>query len=200
MNPKGKLTLNGVKLKGMQSQYAFASLKANMSSLYNLKVENSEISNFDYVLKGYKYSFSEYIEFTSTIIEDCANGIELAAEDDDRGEYNAENVFIDNCQFKGVAKNVINYYRGGYDESTVGGNLKVNNSSFTQCGAQEQSGILIKTYGIINVDISDNQFSNNKVKIVARLWGAKNNTHAKNKIKNSGKLVVQENLPLKLIY
>ncbi|MGB3151457.1 MAG: alginate lyase, partial [Maribacter sp.] len=129
-----------------------------------------------------------------------ANGIELAAEDDDKGEYNAENIFINNCKFEGVPKNVINYYRGGYDESTVGGNLIVKNSIFTRCGANEENGILLKTYGIINVNLANNTFLNNKVKMVALLWGAKNNRYSNNEIKNSGELVVQENLPLKLMY
>ncbi len=200
MNPKGELSLISLALEGNGENYAFASLKEHMSSLYNLEVNNSEISNFDYVLKGYKHSFSEYVKFKSTRIQNCANGIELAAEDDDRGDYNAENVFIDNCRFDGVEKNTINYYRGGYDESTVGGNLIVTNSTFTNCGAREENGILLNTYGIINVDISGNTFANNRVKMVARLWGAKNNSHADNALKNSGDLVVQENLPLKLMY
>ncbi|MGB5556140.1 MAG: chondroitinase-B domain-containing protein [Flavobacteriaceae bacterium] len=200
MNPKGQLTLSGVQLNGSNSQYAFASLQNNMSSLYNLTVTNCEISNFDYVLKGYKYSFSEYIKFSATTIRKCANGLELSAEKDDRGEYNAENVFVENCQFDKVGKNVIDYYRGGYDESTVGGNLVVTNSTFTKCGAEEEDGILLNTYGIVNVKLSGNTFLDNQVKWVARLWGAKNNTHSDNEIKNSGQLVVEENLPLKLMY
>ncbi len=200
MNPKGELILEGVALIGQKSQYAFASLKSNMSSLYNLTIIDCELANFDTVLKGYKYSFSEYITFKSTRIQNCTNGIELAAEDDDRGDYNAENVFIDHCQFEGVSKNVIDYYRGGYDESTVGGNLIVTNSSFTQCGAQEENEILLNTYGIINVALRGNKFLGNKVKMVARLWGAKNNTHSNNDIQNSGELLVEENLPLKLMY
>ena len=200
MNPGGQLWLNGIDLKGSQSQYAFASLKSNMSRLYNLKVTGCEIADFDYVLKAYKYSFSEYINFHSTVIKNCANGLELSEETDDRGEYNAENIFIDNCEFENVDKNVIDYYRGGYDESTVGGNLIVTNSTFENCGLKEENGILINTYGIINVDISDNSFTNNPVKMIARLWGAKNNSHSANQLKNSGELVVQENLPLKLMY
>ena len=200
MNPKGELTLISVALEGNGENYAFAPLKENMSSLYNLEIRNSEIANFDYVLKGYKYSFSEYIKLKSTILKNCNNGLELSGEDDDRGDYNAENIFIDNCQFEGIDKNVIDYYRGGYDESTVGGNLEVTNSTFTKCGAKEENKILLNTYGIINVDISNNKFLNNKVKMVARLWGAKNNTYSNNEIKNSGELVVQENLPLKLLY
>ena len=200
MNPKGELTLISVALEGNGENYAFAPLKENMSGLYNLEIRNSEIANFDYVLKGYKYSFSEYIKLKSTTLKNCNNGLELSGEDDDRGDYNAENIFIDNCQFESIDKNVIDYYRGGYDESTVGGNLEVTNSTFTKCGAKEENKILLNTYGIINVDISNNKFLNNKVKMVARLWGAKNNTYSNNEIKNSGELVVQENLPLKLLY
>jgi len=200
MNPKGKLKLKSVILQGSNSNYAFASLKENMSSLYNLTVENTEISAFDYVLKAYKYSFSEYIKFKTTVIKNCNNGLELSAEDDDRGEYNAENVYVIDSRFEGVKKNVIDYYRGGYDESTVGGNLIVKGSTFSNCGAEEENGILINTYGIINVDITGNTFRNNEVKLVARLWGAKNNSHADNTIENSGELIVEQNLPLKLMY
>ncbi len=200
MHPKGALTLKGIQLKGERQQYAFASLKDNMSSLYNLTVVDCEILNFDYVLKGYKYSFSEFIRFNSTLIKNCSNGLELSEETDDRGEYNAENVLIHNCRFEKVDKNVIDYYRGGYDESTVGGNLKVTNSSFVQCGAKEENGVLLNTYGIINVDLSGNRFLDNKVKLIAQLWGAKNNSHSNNEIENSGKIITEENLPLKLMY
>lgn len=199
MNPKGKLVLKSVKLEGSGKNYAFASLKENMSSLYNLKVKNVEISNFDYVLKAYKYSFSEFIKFKSSIIKNCNNGIELAAENDDKGDYNAENVFVINCQFDGVSQNVIDYYRGGYDESTVGGNLIVKGSSFTNCGSKEKDP-LVNTYGIINVDLTSNTFENNQVKLVARLWGAKNNSATDNTIKNSGQIITEQNLPLKLMY
>lgn len=200
MNPKGELLLISVALEGNGENYAFAPLKENMSSLYNLEVRNSEISNFEYVLRGYKYSFSEYIKMKSTLIKNCDNGLELSAEDDDRGEYNAENILIADCRFDNIGKNIIDYYRGGYDESTVGGNLVVTSSTFTQCGAREEDGILINTYGIINVNISGNKFIDNKVKFVARLWGAKNNTHSDNNIENSGALIVEQNLPLKLMY
>ncbi len=200
MHPKGALTLIGIHLKGTGQQYAFASLKNKMSSLYNLTVVDCEILDFDYVLKGYKYSFSEFIEFNSTLIKNCSNGLELSEETDDRGEYNAENVLIHNCRFEKVDKNVIDYYRGGYDESTVGGNLIVTNSSFVQCGAKEENGMLLNTYGIINVQLSGNRFLNNKVKLIAQLWGAKNNSQANNEMENSGKIITEENLPLKLMY
>lgn len=200
MNPKGELTLKHINLKGDKVQYAFASLKNDMSSLYNLSIEDCEISDFDFILKAYKYSFAEHIELTASTFKNCQNGFELSEETDDKGEYNAENIIIKDCRFEGVDKNVIDYYRGGYDESTVGGNLWVTNSTFTNCGRKEENGILINTYGILNVDISDNVFSNNPVKMVALLWGAKNNKHADNEVTRSGEIVVEENLRLKLMY
>jgi len=200
MNPNGQLTLKGIQIKGGNSQYAFASLKENMSSLYNLTMENCVVENFDYILKAYKYSFSEHLNFTNSTFKNCKNGMELSEEIEDKGEYNAENIKIDGCTFEGVSANVIDYYRGGYDESTVGGDLSITNSTFSNCGAQERNGILINTYGIINVDISDNTFKNNRVERVAQLWGAKNNTHANNVVTNSGKIVVEENLKLKTFY
>ncbi len=200
MHPKGEVVIQGLKLSAANQQYGFASLKKNMSSLYNVTVMDSEISNFNYVLKAYKQSFSDEILFKNTSIKNCQNGIELSEETNDKGDYNVEFLTIDNCQFENVKSNVIDYYRGGYDESTIGGNLKIQNSSFTKCGSQESNGILLNTRGIINVDISNNTFSNNQVKLVALLWGAKNNSHSDNKISNSGKIVVQENLKLKLMY
>lgn len=200
LHPRADLVLENVDLKGQNSQYAFACLKDNMSSLYNLEVRDSEISNFDYVLKAYKYSMSDSISFINTNIENCANGIELSEERDDRGEYNAEYLIIDRCHFRNIGSNVIDYYRGGYDESTIGGTLVVTNSTFENCGAQEKNGILLNSYGIINVNISNNTFLNNRVKLVALLWGAKNNSHANNEIKNSGRILVEENLKLNLMY
>lgn len=200
MHPGGYLVLKSVVLRGGGDSYAFAPLKENMSSLYNLEVSDSDISGFDFVLKAHKHSFAEFVRFESTTIENCANGIELSAEDDDRGDYNAENVYVIDSTFRGVGANVVDYYRGGYDESTVGGNLIVRGSTFVGSGSSEDDGILIDTYGIINVDLSNNTFRDNDVRLVARLWGAKNNRHAGNVIRDSGEIVVEQNLPQKLVY
>ena len=200
MNPNGLLTLVNLNLSGNKTQHAFASLKENMSSLYNLTLENCVVDNFDYVLKAYKYSFSEDIVLQNSTFSNCNNGLELSAENDDKGDYNAENISIDNCTFDNIAANVLDYYRGGYDESTVGGTLSVANSTFKNSGGKEKNGILLNTYGIINVDIARNTFKDNRVQKVALLWGAKNNKHSDNVISNSGKIVVEENLKLKTFY
>lgn len=200
LNPYGILTLKNVKLKGNGTQKAFASLKENMFNHFGLTVSGCEISNFDFVLKVYKQSFAEEIKFTNTSISNCENGIELSEETNDRGDYNTEFLTIDNCNFNNVRSNVIDYYRGGYDESTIGGNLILSNSTFENCGAKEETNILLNTRGIVNVAIKNNTFKNNNVKLVALLWGAKNNSHTNNTLKNSGKILVEENLKMKLMY
>ena len=200
LESKGKLTANNISLKGNASNYAFASLNKNMSNHFGLTVTNTEISDFGYVLKVYKESFSERITFENTSISNCENGIELSEETNDKGDYNTEYLTINNCNFNNVKANVIDYYRGGYDESTIGGNLLVANSTFANCGANEENKRLLNHNGIVNVNITKNTFTNNKVQFVSILWGAKNNIASENSLTNSGQIKTEENLVMKLMY
>ena len=200
LESKGKLIVNNLNLKGNNSNYAFASLKENMSNHFGLTVSNSEISDFGYVLKVYKESFSERITFENSSILNCENGIELSEETNDKGDYNTEYLTINNCNFNNVEANVIDYYRGGYDESTIGGNLLITNSTFSNCGAKENNKTLLNHYGIVNVNITGNTFKNNSVEFVSVLWGAKNNKESDNSITNSGVIKTEENLKMKLMY
>lgn len=200
MNPFGDLNLENITLEGNSKNYLFATLPKNMLALYNLSVNDCRISKFNYVLKAYKESFADSILFRNTTISDCENGIELSGETDDTGDYNVEFLTFENCSFKKVKQNVIDYYRGGYDESTIGGNLLIKDCEFTNCGAKEKNRILLNHRGIINVKLEGNTFTNNRVKLVSVLWGAKNNSESENQIKNSGKILVQENIKLTLMY
>jgi poly(beta-D-mannuronate) lyase len=200
MTPGGHLRLSHVALEGDAGTLAFAPLRSGMSSLYTLEVEDAEISGFDAVLRGYKHSFADLVRLARVRVRDVANGLELAAEDDDRGDYNAERVVVLDSRFEGVGATVIDYYRGGYDESTVGGTLVVRGTTVTGSGADDADGVLIGTYGIINVDLAGNTFRDNDVERVAVLWGAKNNTHAGNTVERSGEIVVEQNLPQRLVY
>lgn len=200
LHPYGKLTLKNIALRGTHSQYAFASLKKQMYNHFGLKVVDSEISNFDYALKVYKQSFAEEILFENTSISNCENGIELSEEINDKGDYNTEYLTVENCHFNNVNQNVIDYYRGGYDESTIGGNLLVANSTFTNCGAKEANKILLNHRGIVNVNIAKNVFKDNPVEYVSILWGAKNNAASENTFYKSGNIKTEQNLKLKLMY
>jgi len=200
MQPRGELHVENVKLQSYKSQFAFETLKIDMSPGYKLWMNNVELTGFDHVLLAHKGSFADTLVVENSRIYDCRNGIVLAAETDDKGDYNAEFVTIHNSSFESIDKNVLHFYRGGYDESTIGGVLRVSDSKFSRCGSLEESKILLKTRGIINVDIRNNVFQNNPVKLVALLWGAKNNKHSDNNIERSGSIRVEQQLKLKLMY
>lgn len=200
MQPRGELILQNLQIKGSTWQRAVETLATDMSPGYKLWLDTVEISGFGHVLLGHKGSFADTIAITNSRIFDCENGIVLAAEKDDKGDYNAEFLTISNSSFESVAQNVVNFYRGGYDESTIGGVLTVEGSTFTNCGKLDASNILLKTRGIINVDIRDNVFTNNPVDRVAILWGAKNNKQSGNSVTASGRFQVVDQLKLALMY
>ncbi|MFB9057946.1 chondroitinase-B domain-containing protein [Mariniflexile ostreae] len=198
LHPKGNLNIKNVVLIGDNTQKAFATLDKNMSKAYDLFVENSEISNFKTVLEVSKGSFADTISVVNTTIKNSLNGFLLNKETDSKGDYNAEFVLITNSTFDHVQNNVLNYYRGGYDESTIGGNLVLSNNTFTNSG--KGSEILIENIGIVNVDISNNTFKNNPVKTIAVLWGEKGQKPVDNNIQNSGEIKIEQNLKQKLMY
>ncbi len=202
MLPQGNLHLENIILEGGKNTEAgaFATLEKNMSSAYNLWLKNVTIENFKSVLKVSKGSFADTISISNSKIKNCAQGILLDAENDDKGDYNAEFVLIKNSTFENVNQNVLNYYRGGYDESTIGGNLVLENNVFKNSGTQETSKILLQTRGIVNVDFSNNEFLNNSVDYVIVLWGEKGQVSLNNSLNNSGKVKVEQNLKMKLMY
>ncbi|NQV50384.1 MAG: DUF4957 domain-containing protein [Candidatus Marinimicrobia bacterium] len=200
MNPKGNLSLENISLMGNHETFAFAPLEENMRSGYNLWVEDCQIEGFKKILLAYRGSFADTISFSNTSLKNCFSGIDLAAETDDKGDYNAEFLNLVNCEFDNIQTDVLNFYRGGYDESTIGGNLLVQGCHFQNCGKLEKSKILLKTRGIINVEILNNTFINNSVQLVALLWGEKDNRHSGNDISRSGVIRVDQYLKQKLVY
>lgn len=200
MHPKGVLNLENIILKGDKTQDAFATLSKNMSQAYNLFIINTEISDFKTVLRSYKASFADTILIDNSVIKNCLSGIELNKETDAGGDYNAEFVLITNTLFDNVASTVLDYYRGGYDESTIGGSLVLKNNSFTNSGGADKSNMLIHNQGIVNVDFSNNSFKNNPVETIAILWGEKGQKPVNNTIVNSGEIKIEQNLKQKLMY
>lgn len=200
MNPKGKLRLDGVDLTGNGNGDAFGTLENDMSVAYDLWMNNVKVANFDRLLRVSKGSFADTISISNSDIRNMEAGIFLAEEIDDKGEYNAEFVNITNSNFQNIKREVLNYYRGGYDESTIGGSLIFTGNTVTNSGTSENTDILLRTRGIVNVTMADNSFINNPVKFISILWGAKGQEPVNNTIENSGEIRVEENLKQKLMY
>jgi poly(beta-D-mannuronate) lyase len=200
MHPKGNLKLKNIVLTGNKSQNTFTTLDKNMSKAYNLFIDHVEIKNFKSVLEVSKGSFADSVLVTNSLIKNCERGFMLNKETNDGGDYNAEFVTITNTTFDNIQEVVLDYYRGGYDESTIGGNLLLKNNTITNSGKAEKDQILIKNRGIVNVAFANNTFKNNPVKVIAILWGEKGQEPGENTISNSGKIEVVQNLELKLMY
>ena len=200
LRPRAKLKLKNIILRGTTATDAFATLDKNMGQSYELWLDNVEIEGFKSILETSKASFADTIAIKNSIIKNTRRGIQLNKETNDKGDYNAGFVFIEDTSFENIGMNVLDYYRGGYDESTIGGNLLIKGNTFNNCGAQEKSNILLKTRGIVNVRLEDNTFRNNPVKTVVVLWGEKGQRPVNNIVVNSGEIKVVQNLKLKLVY
>ena len=200
MQPKGYLHLDSVVLKGNKTQNAFTTLDKNMSKAYDLSIENSEIYDFKNVLDVSKGSFADAISVNNSTIKNIDNGFMLNKETRNKGNYNVEFLTITNTTFDNVSESILDYHRGGYDESTIGGSLVFDNNTVTNSGAKQRDAILLKNRGIVNVSLKNNTFENNPVKLIAVLWGEKNQMPEDNKITNSGEVKVVQNLKLELVY
>lgn len=200
MQPKGYLHLDNLVVKGNKGQHTFKTLDENMSKAYNLFINNTEISDFKSVLEVSKGAFADTISVVNSKIKNCERGFQLNKETNDKGDYNSEFVIIKNSEFDNVAENILDYYRGGYDESTIGGSLFFENNTVTNSGKSEKSKLLIKNRGIVNVVFEKNTFKSNPVKAIAILWGAKNQKPVDNSVINSGEIKVVENLKQTLVY
>jgi poly(beta-D-mannuronate) lyase len=200
MHPKGTLHVENVILKGNRNQDAFKTLDKNMSKAYNLFLKNVVLDNFKNALTVSKGSFADTISVVNSVVKNCDKGFQLNKETNDGGDYNAEFVYIKDTKFETIDGTILDYYRGGYDESTIGGNLIFQNNLVTNSGKADADHLLIKNRGIVNVDFSNNTFKNNPVKLVAILWGEKDQKPVDNTIENSGEIKVVQNLKLKLMY
>lgn len=200
LNPRAKLRIENVAIKGNSQKDAFRSLDENMSAAFDLWVKDAEIDNFNSLLKVSKGAFADTISIANSKITNLNSGVNLAEEIDDKGEYNAEFVYITDSNFENINEEVLNYYRGGYDESTIGGSLVFTGNTVKNSGTSEETDILLRTRGIVNVKMANNSFIDNPVKFIAILWGAKGQEPVDNTIRDSGEIKVEENLKLKLMY
>ena len=173
-------------------KYAIVSPKEDTPGSYSIFVNKSIISDFTNaeggsVIKVSKGTFADTIKISNSILRNNFRGINLSSEKDDKGKYNSENVILENTVFIDFNQWVLNYYRGGNDESTVGGNLVVDHCIFTRTGTTEKD-MVFQNKGIVNVKITNSVFFDNpKVANPIRLNG-KNNSIKNSVIYNSGEM------------
>ncbi len=140
---------------------------------YSLFIDNCDIYDFSVaggsVFNSLYCTMADSIVIKNSVIRDSYSGINLHKEKED-GRYNAETVIFSNSVFANLSDYALDYYRGGFDESTIGGSLLINHCVFDSVGNMAKESIL-KLSRIIFVKINNSIFSNSTAKSTVLLWG-----------------------------
>jgi len=154
------LTIDG---KGVRSTHFISSDSSGYAGHYSLTVNNCLISNLGTELTNlnFIYAYKSMIADSVTIrnsafLNNQTDWLLMNEEKDDKGYYNAERIVISSNDFKGQKGNLIDIYRGGNDESTLGPNLSFINNRVKNCDTPDNTE-LIKLTGVQVSEITGNQ-------------------------------------------
>jgi len=134
---------------------------------YRLEIIDSNFTDLDVnqsfnVISAAKGTFADNILIKNSSFETVSGAIlKLDTENDDYGIYNAEYLTIENSQFKDVEGALVDYYRGGRDESTFGPHFNMTGSTLTNIGKgpRNRSEASIHLHGVQVTNISNNTFN-----------------------------------------
>lgn len=162
----GKLELNNVKTDGsmVNSNKFIATDSTGSTAHYNLTIRNSTFRNFTrengtvHFFYSYKTSFADSLLFlNNSFIDTKTDHFIMTTENDNKGLYAAEKIVFSKNNFSNTSGSLLEIYRGGNDESTLGPNLTLNENKFTAC---RNDGALVKLTGVQRSNISQNYFDN----------------------------------------
>jgi poly(beta-D-mannuronate) lyase len=154
------LRIDGIDIAGdskssFPAKYAFTAAKESAIG-YSLFVNRCEIYDFNVetgaIFKAYKGSMADSITITNSVLRNSYRGFSLGEEKDDLGKYSAENLIFVNTVFDDFSQYIVDYYRGGNDESTLGGSFAVNHCVFNEI-AKDEKQTIFKLAGIVNVTL-----------------------------------------------
>jgi len=143
----------------------YAMLQNYRLEVIDTNFEDLDINQSFNVIAAAKGTFADSILIKNSSFETVSGAVvKLDTENDDYGIYNAEYLTIENSNFKDVEGALVDYYRGGRDESTFGPHFNMTDSSLTNIGAgpRNKSKASIHLHGVQVTNISDNTFDNSE--------------------------------------
>jgi poly(beta-D-mannuronate) lyase len=165
----GRLLVKNIAFKGTYESFSdvksgIQSTTLAMNQPYYLNVDGCEFYDFNEStqsgIEASKGTYADSLLVSNSIFHHISgSGINLSAEKDDKGIYNAENVIIKNCLFTNLLGSAINIYRGGNDESTLGPFVTIDYCTFNEVENREQ-GTVIKLIGAQNASVTNSSFYN----------------------------------------
>jgi poly(beta-D-mannuronate) lyase len=159
---KSSLYVHDVKMLGtaLKLSSLFASDTSGSSEHYQLRVENSsfkKMKGVDNIFQAYKSAIADSVIIRNSEFSELNNFLMMDKEKDDKGYYSAEKIVVAKNKFKNGNGYLLNIYRGGNDESTLGPNLLVERNEV----ANYNNGInaVISLYGVQQTSIRNNIFN-----------------------------------------
>ena len=169
----GSLQIRGLNISGAESpdnagNSVIRTSPYSMLRNYRLEITDSNFEDIDInhsfnVVSVAKGTFADHITIKNSKFSDVTGAIlRLDKEDDDYGIYNAEYLTIQDSVFKNIGGDIVDYYRGGTDESTFGPHFELTNSTLTDVGddKRNKSDSSLYLHGVQVTDISGNSFEN----------------------------------------
>ena len=167
----GNLKLSGLEITGAEApdssgNAVIRTQRRSMLSNYELIVEDTNVvdlninHSFDF-LRVAKGTFADRIIITNSKFKNITGAIlALDKESDDYGIYNAEYVTIHNSEFESIQGDLVDYYRGGTDESTFGPHFVLSDSLLTKVGMgkRNKSKSAILLHGVQVSRVRNNRF------------------------------------------
>ena len=206
----GSLQLQDLEISGDDSpDYAGNSVirtsPYSMMENYRLDISGVKFTDLDTnhsfnILSAAKNTFADYITVRDSSFENVTGAVfKLDKEDDDYGIYNAEYLTISNTSFKNIGGDIVDYYRGGRDESTFGPHFSLTGSSFDNVGFDKRnsskSSLLL--HGVQVTDIANNTFTNSAPFVINHTVGEpKTKVKNNNFVKTSAPVVAELNSSL----
>ncbi len=171
----GSLQIIGMNITGADSpDYAGNSVirtsPYSMLQNYHLEIIDSDFSDFDVnhtfnVISTAKGTFADNILIRNSSFSDVTGSIlKLDKEFDDFGIYNSEYLTIEGSKFENVQGSLVDYYRGGTDESTFGPHFKLTGSELINVGGGKRNKTKASLYlhGVQVTNIENNTFVDSK--------------------------------------
>ncbi len=174
----------------------------SMMENYRLDISGVKFTDLDTnhsfnILSAAKNTFADYITVSDSSFKNVTGAVfKLDKEDDDYGIYNSEYLTISDSNFENIGGDVVDYYRGGRDESTFGPHFSLTGSSFENVGFDKRnsskSSLLL--HGVQVTDITGNTFKNSAPFVINHTVGEPKTKIFKNSfVKTAGPKVLELN-------
>jgi poly(beta-D-mannuronate) lyase len=157
--------LNNINIDGknVKATHFISSDSNGYSDHYNLTINNCSFQNFnrDNGCQAIFYAFKSMMADSivvnnNSFINNNCNFFSMKDEKEDKGYYNAEKIIIRHNNFNSQTGSLLNIYRGGSDESTLGPDLTFSHNKLVNCNAADP---LIILTGVQVSNIFSNNFS-----------------------------------------